>query len=151
MTTTMDREEFLQHYGVKGMKWGRRKAESSSGGKKPRTPEQVARNKKIAKTATTLALAAGAAYASAYLNKSGNKPAQLGKRDKQIESTGKVGSDYVNRINKSGYLKLGVINRYSSDPLEPIRRETGIRNTGEAIDYLRRWDEATSGMPKSRK
>lgn len=66
-------DDYLAHYGVKGMKWGvRRRSDNSSGSKKSdRTPEEQAarkdRNRKIAKGAAAAALVAGGvavAYAS---------------------------------------------------------------------------------------
>lgn len=66
-------DDYLEHYGVKGMKWGvRRRSDNSSGSKKSdRTPEEQAarkdRNRKIVKGAAAAALVAGGvavAYAS---------------------------------------------------------------------------------------
>jgi hypothetical protein len=73
-------EALLVHYGVKGMHWGIRNEQSSSGRsssgrKQPRfTPEQKARAKKVAIGAGALAVAAGAAYIAYRMNKSGNIP-----------------------------------------------------------------------------
>ena len=69
-------DDFLAHYGVRGMKWGVRrsrggyigKASRAKGNKatKQRTPEQVARRKQIAKRVALGAGAAALAGAAAY-------------------------------------------------------------------------------------
>lgn len=65
----------LYHHGVKGMRWGRRKAKEVSGGsskkrsKKQRTPEQkAARRKNIAIATTAVAGTALAAYGAHKLS-----------------------------------------------------------------------------------
>lgn len=65
-------DAYLAHYGVKGMKWGRRKNDDGSG-REPRTSEEKkAIAKKVAIASGTLLAAAGAAYAIHTLNKNGN-------------------------------------------------------------------------------
>lgn len=60
-------EEFLSHYGVKGMRWGVRKT------KKSEESSRSTRNKKILKTSAITAVAAGSAFAAYQINKSGKK------------------------------------------------------------------------------
>lgn len=43
----LEAEEFLAHYGVKGMRWGTRKSTTSSAPKPKKTPAQKAKDKKI--------------------------------------------------------------------------------------------------------
>ena len=69
-------DDFLAHYGVKGMKWGVRRSRGGYIGKasrakgsratKQRTPEQAARRKQIAKRVAIGAGAAALATAAAY-------------------------------------------------------------------------------------
>lgn len=70
MSTVLEVDEFLEHHGIKGQKWGvRRSREVLSGGRKsPRTKEQVearAKSNKQLKTDVKTALARGA-YAGGY-------------------------------------------------------------------------------------
>lgn len=68
MTQVMDTDEFLEHFGVKGMKWGVRK-ERDSGSKQP----HKVFNKRNAAIAGGV-LAVGAGVAVAVLAKNGNIP-----------------------------------------------------------------------------
>lgn len=65
-------EESLAHFGVKGMRWGKRKTESSS----EKTPRTNAQKKEIAKNVAigtgVLIAAAGAAYLGHKLNQNGS-------------------------------------------------------------------------------
>lgn len=59
----MEYDDYLVHYGVKGMKWGvRRKSRDS----KPKDPERSAKRKKVAKKVATGVAVAGVAAAGAY-------------------------------------------------------------------------------------
>lgn len=67
-------DELLAHHGVKGMKWGVRKTREETN-KSPRfTPHQKEVAKKVAIGAGVLALAAGAAYVTYTMHKSGHMP-----------------------------------------------------------------------------
>ena len=73
-------EEFLAHYGVKGMKWGVRRSKtggSESSGEKRSPEEKAARRataKKVAIGTGLLIAAAGAAYAANSMSKNGSLP-----------------------------------------------------------------------------
>ena len=81
-------EDLLVHFGVKGMRWGHRKAQeksahrsSSSSASLPKqqkssrfSPEQKAKAKKVAIGVGVLTVAAGTAYAAYILNKNGKLP-----------------------------------------------------------------------------
>lgn len=58
----LDVEDFLAHYGVKGMKWGIRKTDESGQARSWTHEEKVAAAKKVAIGASVLTLAVGAAY-----------------------------------------------------------------------------------------
>lgn len=64
-------EDFLEHVGVKGMKWGVRKSSSDSSGSQPRK-KMSSDQKRVLKTAAVgvgvAALAVGALYASRKIN-----------------------------------------------------------------------------------
>lgn len=69
-------EAFLEHYGIKGMKWGVRKSSDSSKTEKTSrfTPEQKARAKQAAVGAGVLVAAVGAAFLANKMRESGDLP-----------------------------------------------------------------------------
>lgn len=73
MTTINDVDGYLAHHGVKGMKWGVRRANPAEGdgGPKPRLSD---RQKTALKIGVGLAVTAGAAYTAGMLIKSGKTP-----------------------------------------------------------------------------
>lgn len=76
--TELQVDEFFEHHGVKGMRWGIRKSEESSG-KSTKTPEETAaqrkqRAKQIAIGVGALTAAAGTAYVGYQLHKNGKLP-----------------------------------------------------------------------------
>ncbi|ASM62284.1 hypothetical protein SEA_NIGHTMARE_8 [Arthrobacter phage Nightmare] len=68
MTNEVD--DFLIHYGVKGMKWGRRKDRPE--GESRFTPEQKAKIKRAAVVAGTVAIVGALAIGTAYVAKNSN-------------------------------------------------------------------------------
>lgn len=108
MTTNVD--DFLAHYGVKGMKWGRKKADSS-GQSSPSGASQTpassssdaeakaalrkARAKKVAIGVGILAVAAGTAYVGYQLNKNGSL--QLNGLKKPTAEVKKKANDIINQ------------------------------------------------------
>ena len=90
-----EKEAFLAHYGVKGMKWGKRKSNSSSS-----SPEREARNKKVIKVATAAAVTAtvivGSVLVSKYMK---NKKAMTPVSGlKQLESSEKLVSNLMSTV-----------------------------------------------------
>lgn len=74
---TNDVDDFLAHYGVKGMRWGVRRPDSSAEPKGNDASNEAARRarvKKVAITAGVLAVAAGGAYVTYKLAKDGKLP-----------------------------------------------------------------------------
>lgn len=67
-------DDFLAHYGIRGMKWGRRTSRSGqSAGSNPKT--QMSRKKKVAiAVGSTAAVAVGVAFTLHALNKNGKLP-----------------------------------------------------------------------------
>ena len=86
-------EDFLEHCGVKGMQWGKRRSrselqsakESRSGGRKSAAK----------KAAAATAVVAGAALAATILRKSGGKPSSA-------ISGGKIGKQWLKDVNTDG-------------------------------------------------
>ena len=80
---TQTPEEFLAHYGVKGMKWGRRRSEESSSEPKPK----MSREKKIAiAVGVTATVAVGAAVAFGILDKKVNDGAGFAFGDLPVQT-----------------------------------------------------------------
>jgi hypothetical protein len=76
----IDEEDYIEHFGVKGMKWGVRKdrgrsGTARSGQKTPRfSAEQKVKAKKVAIGLGVLTVAAGTAYLAYSMNRNGNVP-----------------------------------------------------------------------------
>lgn len=80
---TQSTEEFLAHYGVKGMRWGRRRSEESSSEPKPK----MSREKKIAiAVGVTATVAVGAAVAFGILDKKVNDGAGFAFGDLPVQT-----------------------------------------------------------------
>ena len=92
--------EVIQHYGVKGMRWGVRRSQEEldrAAGRtkdKPKklSPEKKKKLKEAALIAGTLVLTAGAVYAKHILNQQGDSST-----DKLSDSTTKRGSDAADK------------------------------------------------------
>lgn len=112
----MEYDDYLAHYGVKGMKWGRQRAEKREAKRASRTPEEQARRDKFKSTAKKAAVGAviiGGVAAAAYATR--NTPqVQMGKfvlkshknvfKEDVARLAGnvktKVGQAYLNRSSK---------------------------------------------------
>lgn len=140
-----DLEDFLAHYGVKGMKWGVRKARaesssSTSNGDDSKATEKSIRReraKKVAIGTGLLVAAAGAAYVGYKLHESGNLPVSNLKRakpevKKKVESIMTEPSDliYSSRMRGKGFSFVRKGNL--PDPLPEYERgfgrDSGARN-----------------------
>jgi hypothetical protein len=88
-------DNFLAHYGVKGMQWGKRRSRSElQSAKKSRTGSA------LTKTAAATAVVAGVALTAAILGKSGGKPSSaisgVGKAAATASAnSGKVGKKWL--------------------------------------------------------
>lgn len=87
-------DEHLTHFGVKGMRWGRRKT-SSSGSEGESSSSNKDKIKTAAKVSAGVAVAAGAGFVLYSLNKSGStKVSSLPSNPNRL----KIGSDTAKRI-----------------------------------------------------
>ena len=99
----MDAEEFLEHYGVKGMKWGvRKKNDSSSNSPKKRSK---------AKTAVKVgAVVVGTAAIATVIAKSGSKPASSMRSGPHFAVSGPKGSLSVGSVKEGTYMTAETLN-----------------------------------------
>lgn len=113
-------DEFLKHFGVKGMRWGRRKgSDSSSSERRKMTPEEKkAIAKKVAIATGTLLLAAGTAYAAHSLQTQGHtKMSDVHANPKAKQAADSVLSDPITVLHASRGKNKGF--RFYSDGQSP--------------------------------
>lgn len=118
--------EYLAHFGVKGMRWGHRKSESSSK-KTPRTSaEKKAIAKKVAIVTGTLVAVAGAAYVGHKLKTNGSaKISDIKVSDKSKAKVAEVLKDptYVVHASRSKHKGFTFFNDGNSpSPLDELRK-----------------------------
>lgn len=88
-TGMLTEDEYLEHFGKKGMRWGVRNADGTKAAKIPLTEEQrKARNKKIVIASTAAALVVGTIATAVILKKYGKFP--ISSFAKTAEKTAKV-------------------------------------------------------------
>lgn len=116
----MEQDETLEHFGVKGMRWGVRKNRDSGA-----SPDH-ARAKKVAKVAGAAALVGGAAVAVYALNKNGHLPV------KHIDFSGMK----ISKANTSAFTKYDspAMSRATSQ----VERNIQERVTRETMDAASR-------------
>lgn len=138
----IDEETYLEHYGVKGMKWGIRRDRSGSREKRL-TKEQKTKLKKAAIISGSLLVAAGTVYAGHTLAKNGKLP--LSKTSSKSASTvGKKAAEaalveptsvvYSSRGKNMGFtiLESGGTNK----PIEVLERAGLTTGNEEAFKRL---------------
>lgn len=115
-------KDYLEHAGVKGMRWGKRKAESSSDSK-----PKMSREKKLAIAGGVAAVAAiGVGIAVQSLNKNKSTP---------VSNLASSASTSVGR----NLLDLGYSDPFSSKPSSSSSNSfssSGLRSTGPSLSVL---------------
>lgn len=151
-----DVEDFLAHYGVPGMKWGKRKSQAVSGNRRKRTPEEKrALAKKVAIGTGTLLAVAGAGYVAYQLKKRGGlkvsnltvKPEVHTKLAESFATPTKV--IHASRGKDQGfqfYKKGGV-----PDPLTTYEKAFGQNALSKGLSKTDLGTAVTFGDPKGRK
>ena len=112
-TYTIDGKEFeLQHHGVKGMKWGRRKAQpqSTGGGRRGRqvstdSPEAQAAAKEARRKKAKRAVAIGAAVVGTALAVYGAKKASDALKDKAFKKAHDRGKRQIEKFMDEQFFK----------------------------------------------
>lgn len=153
MTAADERtEDFLAHFGVKGMKWGVRRKRETSGGdsggskaapkeKTQRTPEQIAarkaRNKKIAIGVGVGVAVVGAAAATYVLKKHGNERLANVAQAARNAAANKVRSAVSKKVNDS--ISNKAQQRLAPNDPSPadLRYQLGLRAQVQAMNKVR--------------
>jgi len=140
---SVEYDNYLTHYGVKGMKWGVRKDQKRSS-RQPRTEEQKAKRKQIAKKVAigvgSAAVVAGGAYA-AY--KFGPKLKNVSVKD--------LGSMRKSKAGKNSFAKVQseFQNALASDIDTSVRKFNSYKQTAKnsvSLDNSRKTKKATNAL-----
>lgn len=135
-------DEFLAHFGVKGMRWGHRKSAQSSERQKMTLEEKKAVAKKVAIGTGTLLLAAGVAYATHTLATKGDtKVSDLPDNTAAKQKAEAVVSDPVTVIHVSRGKNQGF--RFYNDGQSPSplsEYDKGFADHQESSDYFKKYD-----------
>lgn len=129
-TYTIDGKEFeLRHYGVKGMKWGRRKATGMgrSSGQADNSPEAQAARKEARRQKAKRAMKIGAAVVAAGLAVYGAKKLNDVVRDKNYQVRMRQAKQHVD-----SYMNSGVFNKHAG-----MSTQNMIRVDRSRADFIR--------------
>ena len=138
-------DDYLKHYGVKGMKWGRRKAKSSSEeGGSEKTSEKSARKEKLKKAAigagVLVAVAGGAYLAQKGLTNAKVKDVVKSKPNQKVKDFADSFSSvaFTSRGRDYGFMFLD--SGGSDDPVRDITGHFGARVFEQDAGYFRKKD-----------
>lgn len=149
-------DEFLAHFGVKGMRWGHRKSAQSSERQKMTPEEKKAIVKKVAIGTGTLLLAAGAAYVGhAVATKGDTKIADLPDNTEAKKKAEAVSSEPITVMHMSRGKNNGF--RFYNDGQSPSplsEYDKGFDGQQESHSHFKKYDgkvAATFLDPEGRK
>lgn len=136
-------DEFLEHFGIKGMRWGVRKERSSSNEPKPPL-DKKALVKKVAIGVGVIAVAVGAAYAAKSISQSGNVPvsslssATIDRGKKAVVAIEPTSILHSTRGRNKGFTFL----KTGGTPTPLAEYDAAGFSVGSSGDYFRRYGNA---------